>query len=160
MYIVSLPVVSQVLQCVPYQLKKSSSFHIQITTSSMAELKRPKLKNEQGLRCKIFVGFTSSPLSCLPLCKSLSVSSITWSSLPSCTCHFTINALGQVVHAIKKKRTLDGVFNLSPLSLTPEPGRTVGRQHTGVTVLLSLCVFSQLINDTLPQTSEAVPLLG
>lgn len=31
---------------------------------------------------------------------------------------------------------------------------------SGVTVLLSLCVFSQLINDTLPQTSEAVPLLG
>ena len=32
--------------------------------------------------------------------------------------------------------------------------------HAGVAVLLSLCVFSELVNNTLPQTSDAVPLLG
>lgn len=30
----------------------------------------------------------------------------------------------------------------------------------GVTILLSLSVFSLMIADALPQTSEAIPLLG
>ncbi|XP_069997179.1 neuronal acetylcholine receptor subunit alpha-7 isoform X3 [Penaeus vannamei] len=42
-------------------------------------------------------------------------------------------------------------------TLPPDCGEKLS---LGVTVLLSLCVFSQLINDTLPQTSDAVPLLG
>lgn len=31
---------------------------------------------------------------------------------------------------------------------------------TGVTILLSLTVFSNMVNDTMPTTSDAVPLLG
>jgi len=31
---------------------------------------------------------------------------------------------------------------------------------SGVTILLSLSVFSLMIADALPQTSEAIPLLG
>jgi Neurotransmitter-gated ion-channel transmembrane region. len=35
-----------------------------------------------------------------------------------------------------------------------------GTNVTGVTILLSLSVFSLMIADALPQTSEAIPLLG
>lgn len=31
---------------------------------------------------------------------------------------------------------------------------------TGVTILLSLTVFSQVVADTMPATSDAMPLLG
>ncbi|XP_064092147.1 neuronal acetylcholine receptor subunit alpha-7-like isoform X18 [Macrobrachium nipponense] len=42
-------------------------------------------------------------------------------------------------------------------TLPPDCGEKLS---LGVTVLLALCVFSQLVNETLPQTSDAVPLLG
>ena len=31
---------------------------------------------------------------------------------------------------------------------------------TGVTILLSLTVFMMIVSDTLPATSEAIPLIG
>ena len=31
---------------------------------------------------------------------------------------------------------------------------------SGVTILLSLTVFSQVVTDTMPRTSDAMPLLG
>jgi len=32
--------------------------------------------------------------------------------------------------------------------------------HTGITILLGLCVYQTIANEKLPETSEAVPLLG
>ena len=39
-------------------------------------------------------------------------------------------------------------------------GQLTFRFISGVTILLSLTVFSQVLADTMPATSDAIPLLG
>ncbi|VDN35796.1 unnamed protein product [Dibothriocephalus latus] len=68
-----------------------------------------------------------------------------------------------------RRRALYYVFNLIVpcilisgmallvFTLPPDAGEKIS---LGVTILLSLTMFLQLVADKLPQTSEAIPLIG
>ncbi|CAJ0939079.1 unnamed protein product, partial [Mesorhabditis belari] len=49
------------------------------------------------------------------------------------------------------------VLNVLGFTLRPESGEKVGLQ---ISVSLAICIFSEMMNAMIPQTSEAVPLLG
>ena len=52
--------------------------------------------------------------------------------------------------------------NLKSLSsmFSWEIARTITIDNTGITVLLSLCVFLLMVSEQMPATSETIPLIG